>query len=239
LGVPGVGASASRRDAALSVFMAAVICAGFWRIIGEARVKAVFSMPACNKVIAIDAGHGGWDPGMVSKSGVEEKGINLLIAEKLQVLLEQSGAFVLLTRADDNALANRKRGDLDARRAVSDEGLADMFISIHQNSYQTAEVHGPMVFYYGDSEGGRKLAEKIQAQMNAYLNPGSKRPAHANSKYYVLKKTNAPSVILECGFLSNAADTRKLVKEEYQEKVAWSIYMGILDYFVDSGGGND
>lgn len=199
----------------------------------EPEVVSAFAMPTNKKVIVIDAGHGGWDPGKVSVSGVEEKDINLLIAEKLQVLLEQSGAYVIVTRDDDTALADDKRSDLHKRRVIADTSDADIFVSIHQNSYHAESVRGAQAFYYGDSESGTKLAAAIQKQISTYLEPKNKRPSQANTNYYVLKKTLAPSVLVECGFLSNYGDTKKLTDDEYQERVAWTIYMGIINYFAD------
>lgn len=197
------------------------------------EVVTTFAMPTNKKIVVIDAGHGGWDPGKVSRTGVEEKDINLLIAEKLQILLEQSGAYVIVTRDDDVALAADKRDDLYNRRSIADKSKADIFISIHQNSYPAESVRGAQAFYYGDSEHGTKLAAEIQKQISTYLEPKNKRPSQANTNYYVLKKTLAPSVLVECGFLSNYSDTKKLTTDEYQERVAWTIYMGIVNYFAD------
>jgi len=191
-----------------------------------------FSMPTNRKVIVIDAGHGGWDPGAV-RSGVIEKELNLQIAEKLQSLLEQSGAVVLITRGDDSALADRKTRDLNARREIVDSAQADVFISIHQNSFPDSSVKGLQVFYFGTSERSKLLAESIQEQFNASASDNSRRTAKSNNAYYLLKRTTVPSVIIECGFLSNATDARNLTTEEYQERLAWAIYVGTMNYFLN------
>jgi len=182
--------------------------------------------------VVVDAGHGGWDPGMVSPAGTEEAPINLLIAEQLQRYLELGGATVLMTRAGDDALADTKRGDLNARKGIADGASADVLVSIHQNSYPAANVRGAQAFYYGESEEGKRLAEAIQAQIGSYLDPGNHRAAKADTGYYLLKETAVPSVIVECGFLSNTEEGALLSREEYQERVAWAVYVGVVRYFA-------
>jgi len=169
---------------------------------------------------------------MVAQGGTEEAPINLAIAEQLQRYLELGGATVLLTRADGNALADSKREDLAARRVLADGVQADILVSIHQNSYPEAYVHGAQAFYYDESEAGKRLAEAIQAELGGYLDESNHRAAKADSSYYLLKQTGLPSVIVECGFLSNEAENRLLSREEYQERVAWAVYMGIAQYFA-------
>ena len=187
-------------------------------------------MPVSRKIIVIDAGHGGWDPGMV-QGKVEEKNINLSIAKKLQVFLEQGGATVITTRIDDTSLANRKSGDMQARRLIANTSNADIFISIHQNSYNNASVRGFQAFYYNESDNSKKLATHIQDRLKEFVNPGNKLQSRANKNYYVLKQTEMPAVLIECGFLTNHGERNKLVCEDYQEKIAWGIYLGIVDYF--------
>lgn len=189
-----------------------------------------FSMPINLKNIVIDAGHGGWDPGKVTEDGVEEKDINLEIAQKLQTYLEQSGSFVLTTRIDDTALSDSKREDLKERKNIANAENIDLLISIHQNSYPSESVKGAQVFYYDGKEESKLLAECIQERLKQIDNTNN-RIAKANSSYYLLKQTNIPAVIVECGFLTNLEEGSKLTTEEYQEKIAWAIYCGILDYY--------
>ena len=111
-----------------------------------------------------------------------------------------------------------------------EEAAPVVTVSIHQNSYPEEYVHGAQVFYYDGSTEGQKLAERIQAQMIKKADPENKRQIKANDSYYLLKKTGTPIVIVECGFLSNRAEAEKLCTEEYQEKIAWAIHMGILQY---------
>ena len=198
----------------------------------EKNMTAVttFSMPANKKVIVIDAGHGGWDPGMIGFDGIEEKDINLFIAEKLQTYLEMGGSVALVTRDGDEAVGNNKRQDLGERRKIADD--AELFVSIHQNSFPSEAVRGAQAFYYDGSSDSKLLAECIQEQITTYLDKNNRRIAKANKDYYLLKRTEVPSVIVECGFLSNQEEGKLLSDEEYQEKVAWAIYMGIVKYFA-------
>lgn len=190
-------------------------------------------MPTAEKVIIIDPGHGGWDPGKTGAAGENEKIINLQIALKLQSYLEQSGAVVLVTRNTDNALSEKKKEDMKLRKEIANESQGDMFISIHQNAFPSAGPKGAQVFYFRDSEEGKHLAETIQKQLKLVINPDNKREAKANTDYYILKNTKIPAAIVECGFLSNREEEQLLNDDSYQEKVAWAIYLGIIDYFKE------
>jgi len=187
-------------------------------------------MPLSRKIIVLDAGHGGWDPGMVVGK-VEEKHINLSIAQKLQVYLEEAGATVIVTRQDDSDLAKNKSGDMNARRLIANTSHADIFVSIHQNSYNSSSVKGAQLFYFNESDNSQKLANCVQVRIKEFVDANNKFKAKANSNYYVLKQTMMPAVLVECGFLTNHSERQKLLSEEYQEKMAWGIYLGIVDYF--------
>jgi len=187
-------------------------------------------MPLDRKIIVVDAGHGGFDPGMVSGK-VEEKHINLGITKKLQAFLEQGGATVIVTRLEDTALSGSKSGDMNARRLIANTSHADIFVSIHQNSYASANVKGAQVFFFNESDNSQKLATCIQNKIKEFADASNKFKAKANKNYYVLKQTEMPAVLVECGFLTNYNDRQKLTSDEYQEKMAWAIYLGIVDYF--------
>lgn len=185
--------------------------------------------------VVIDAGHGGIDPGKVGRNDVLEKDINLSIALKLKKYLEQQDIRVVMTRETDEGLyeerdANKKVRDMKNRLAVMEETKPSLTVSIHQNSYPEESVSGMQVFYYETSTEGKALAEILQQTMIECLKPQKERAAKANDTYYLLKKTSAPIVIVECGFLSNRAEAELLVSSEYQEKMAWAIHMGILRY---------
>jgi len=195
-----------------------------------ALAQPAFAMPLDRRVVVVDAGHGGRDPGMVSGK-VDEKDINLQIALKLQAHLELGGATVIVTRLDDTSLSKSKSGDMAARRLIANTSHADIFVSIHQNSYGSSSVHGAQTFYFDDSNNSQKLAEAIQQQLIAFADRGNRFKARANTNYFVLKQTEMPAVLVECGFLTNYNEKARLQTDAYQEKIAWAIYMGIVDYF--------
>lgn len=216
-------------ETSIVLFIMIVICGMVYTWKQEQAVTAM--MPTTAKTIVIDAGHGGWDPGKTGIRGENEKDINLKIASKLQLYLEQSGATVIVTRNEDLALSNKKREDMKERKVIANESKADLLISIHQNSFPKPSVHGAQVFYYNDSEESKNLAEILQASLKDHLDKSNNRVAKANKEYYILKNTKLPGVIIECGFLTNYEEEKILNTEEYQEKVAWAIYMGLIDYF--------
>ena len=218
------------RDKINFVILTCIILVGV--VLQFGRTQAVYTMaPVEKKVIVLDAGHGGWDPGKAGTNGLNEKDINLKIVEKLQKYLEQSGAVVLVTRNTDEALDSKKKGDMLNRKNIIDESKADIMVSIHQNSFPQARVKGAQVFYFGESNNGRQLAESIQKSLIDNLDKNNTRQAKSNTDYYILKKTEIPSAIVECGFLSNSGEEALLNDDEYQETVAWSVYIGIIDYF--------
>ena len=191
-----------------------------------------FSMPVSQKVIWLDAGHGGFDPGKVAGK-IDEKDINLEIALKLQYFLEMGGATVFMSRLEDEALSSTKQGDMYQRRVLANASEADIFVSIHQNSFPQASVHGAQVFYFNTSDNSRKLAGHIQQQIKEFVGTNQRMQAKPNRNYYVLRQTIMPAVIVECGFLTNYADRSKLLQEDYQERIAWGIYLGIIQYFEE------
>ena len=219
-----------KKEQLLLAFYVLVIAGALFVGLQEEHVET-FAMPVARKVVVLDPGHGGWDPGMVGGGDVLEKDINLQIALKLQALLEQGGATVLMTRIEDEALGRGKQSDLRARSTLAGTPGADMVVSIHQNSYPSENVRGTQVFFYEGSERSRRLAEYIQAEVKHFLGQINNREAKADSTYYILRQTSIPAVIVECGFLSSSAEARLLVDGEYQERMAWAIYKGILEYF--------
>ncbi len=185
--------------------------------------------------VVIDAGHGGNDPGKVGINNALEKDINLQIALLLKAFLEAQDIEVIMTRETEDGLydegaSNKKVQDMKRRIAIIEEAQPDLTVSIHQNSYPEEAVHGGQVFYYTGSKEGQSLAEKIQNQLIEKVDAENTRQIKANDSYYLLKKTGVPIVIVECGFLSNRAEAQKLCMPEYQERLAWAIHMGILQY---------
>ena len=171
--------------------------------------------------------------------GQLEKEINLQIIQKLKAYLEMNDVEVVLTREKDDGLysstdKNKKSADMKKRVEIINGAKADVMVSIHQNSYPEEYVHGAQVFYYTGSAQGQRLAECIQSQLVERADPENKRQVKANDSYYLLKKTGVPIVIVECGFLSNSAEAEKLCTPEYQDRVAWAIHMGILQYLSEN-----
>ncbi len=191
------------------------------------------------RCVVIDAGHGGDDPGKVGINGANEKEVNLQIAMRVKAFLEANDIEVVMTRESDEGLydpgaSNKKVQDMKKRIELIDEADPLLTVSIHQNSYPEEYVHGAQVFYYTGSVQGQLLAGYIQDQLVERTDPENKRQIKANDSYYLLKKTDVPIVIVECGFLSNSAEAEKLCTPEYQDRVAWAIHIGILQYLNEN-----
>lgn len=167
--------------------------------------------------------------------GSLEKDINLAVTLRLKEYLEQSDIRVELTREDDRGLykesdSSKKMSDMKKRCEKIAEVNPAIVVSIHQNSYHQENVSGGQVFYYKGSEKGKKLAEGIQKRFDYVLGEKNTRLAKANDNYYLLLHVKCPIVIVECGFLSNWNESAKLNSEEYQDRLAWTIHMGIMEY---------
>lgn len=185
--------------------------------------------------VVIDPGHGGFDPGKVGERGIPEKEINLQIALYLKEELEKCGICVILTRADDKALCgeedeHKKVADMEKRIRIMEEEAPVLAISIHQNSYPQESVRGAQFFYYESSKEGEKLAESLRKAVAEKVAPENRRQIKANGNYYLLKKASVPTVIAECGFLSNREEEKLLCSEEYQRKMAQALCYGIIQY---------
>lgn len=185
--------------------------------------------------VVIDAGHGGHDPGKVGVTGCYEKDINMKITAKLKSFLEMEGIEVVLTRDGDYSLCsesdkNKKNTDMKNRMDIIEKNNPVLVVSIHQNSYTSPEIKGAQAFYYPNSGKSRELARVIQERLVATLDTANRRKISANDSYYLLKNISCPTVIVECGFLSNPQECENLETDYYQEKVAWAIYMGIMQY---------
>lgn len=182
-------------------------------------------------VIVIDSGHGGKDPGKIGINGALEKEVNLIIANKIKISLKKQGYIVVMTRESDAGLADTKVEDLKARVALINEKKPVIAVSIHQNSYSEESIHGAQVFYYTHSKSGEKSAKILQESMRE-VDSDNKRQAKENDTYYLLKKTQVPTVIVECGFLSNQKEADLLITEEYQDKMADAVVKGINEYIL-------
>ena len=186
-------------------------------------------------VVVIDAGHGGNDPGKVGINGQLEKDINLKIVQRLKEYLEAADVKVVLTRDSDQGLyssgdSHKKMADMRKRCDVINEAVPDLVVSIHQNSYHEEYVNGGQVFYYKTSEKGKRLADILQKRFDFVLGENNRRQAKPNDTYYLLLHVKSPIVIVECGFLSNWDEAARLNSTDYQDRLAWTLHMGILRY---------
>lgn len=191
-------------------------------------------------VVVIDAGHGGIDPGKVGVAGTLEKDINLAIAAKVKRNLEHQGITVIVTRDGDYGLysegsSQKKREDMRERMRIINNSGAVLAVSIHQNSFTNSKYSGAQVFYNNNSSESSILARCIQQSLIEYVDNTNTRQEKANGDYYLLKNAQIPIVIAECGFLSNASEEKKLNLDEYQEKLAWAIHMGIMKFMSGVG----
>lgn len=189
--------------------------------------------------IVIDAGHGGIDPGKVGINDALEKDINLALALKLRDKFSQDSIRIILTRDSDTGLysegsTNKKAEDMQTRCKIISDASPIFTVSLHQNSYLSPEVCGAQVFYFGQSQDGKKLADMIQDSLISNVDPDNHRVAKANESYYLLKKTPTPTVIVECGFLSNPTEADLLLTDDYQNQLVDAIYNGIQNYLSES-----
>lgn len=192
------------------------------------------TVPSRNYTIVIDPGHGGSDPGSIGyKTKVHEDELNLKMSLLLKEKLEKAGINVVMTRDNQNALIDGrgktwKRKEMEERRKLISKTRPNMVISIHQNSYTNHTLRGAQVFYDKKSEISKEIAESIQEQFKLNLDKSIKAPSPGD--YFMLKCSSAPSVIVECGFLSHPEEEKLLQTQEYQEKIINSIYIGIVDF---------
>ena len=184
------------------------------------------NVQAGKDIVVIDAGHGGHDPGKVGVNDALEKDINLQIAQKVKTYLEKNGIQVIMTREDD-VMEDTKLEDMKKRVALINEIKPAITVSIHQNSYSDASVKGAQVFYYAGSEVSKGAASLMQEELRK-VDTENTRQIKSNSDFYMLKKTEVPTIIVECGFLSNPGEAEKLTSEEYQEEMAQAICNGIM-----------
>jgi N-acetylmuramoyl-L-alanine amidase len=190
------------------------------------------------KIIIIDAGHGGEDCGAIGVTGVYEKDLNLIIAKELGALLEAEGYAVVYTRTQDKLLymesenikGIRKISDLKNRCKIAKEYPNALFVSIHMNSFSNAKYSGLQVYYSPDSEESRALAATVQAKVKDSLQKENERKIKKGEGMYVLENVENTAILIECGFLTNREECEKLSEKEYQKALSFSIFCGIIDY---------
>ncbi len=213
----------------LATAIAFIVCFGALSktAVGEASISGV--------KIVLDAGHGGVDNGVSGvRTGVKESELNLILVKKTQKYLTDAGFSVVLTRSSEAGLygvatSNRKRKDMLKRKEIILNAQPDLVVSIHLNKYSVSTRRGAQVFYKSSDENGKLLATSMQNAFNELEETTRKFSALAGD-YYLLNCSNYPSVIAECGFLSNPEEEALLITDEYQNKIAYSIFKGIVDY---------
>lgn len=208
----------------------------------ETESLQVVATPVSGKVVILDAGHGVPDEGAQSSNGTTEAETNLKITLKVQNLLEQTGCTVILTRSDENAiydldsktLKQKKISDIRNRVKIGNSSSADIFVSIHLNKIPQQQYYGWQCFYQSKNEQSQKLAKQLQSNLNEAIQKENKRVAMKLDNVYIVKHVEIPLSIVECGFLSNPEEEKQLLEDEYQNKLAWGIYNGIIDYFNEN-----
>ena len=200
---------------------------------GQPEAAPVSAGTLSGLTVALDPGHGGYDGGARARdSGIWEKELTLQIAKETKAVLEDMGAKVILTRSKDVCLSDegsgktRKRADLQKRLDIAKEARADVFVSIHLNEYRDRSESGPQAYYQRGADAGRLLAGALQQALVDELQPSKIREANAGD-YYVLRNTSLPAVLVECGFLSNPEEEKKLLEKDYHHRIAQAIASGL------------
>lgn len=194
--------------------------------------------PSNGITIVIDAGHGGADGGVTGiTTGTKESDVNLSISKYLMKYLQNDGYNVILTRSDSAAVSGgikySKREDMRARKNIVTSASPDLVISVHCNSYPVSSVKGAQTFY--TSASGQRFAAVVQNYFNDVVNTRPRQAAVGD--YYILNCTEYPSILCECGFLSNAEEESKLITASYQQKIAYTIYSAVAATFTGDSQG--
>ena len=226
------------------VGLVALSAAGLLLAAGTKSVPAFSSQTPQGEIVIIDAGHGGEDGGAVSADGVAESHINLSIAKRVENILLFLGQETIMTRTGEEAvyssdattLREKKASDLQNRVAMVNEQEHAVLLSIHQNSLPShPSVHGAQVFY-NTVEPGQAMAESVQQALNQMINGGNEKTIKPiDSSVYLMKNSRAPSLLVECGFLSNADEAKLLQEQDYQLRLAVCIVAGFRQYYINEG----
>lgn len=223
-----------RRSGSIGLALALLACLCMAVVLREAPEQPVLSYSVANKIIAVDAGHGGFDPG-AQRGNIREEDITLAISKKLVSHLSQAGSMVIMTRENkkdlsdsgfSGSLRERKRQDLARRADKANKAKASLFVSIHTNADPSPRWRGAQVFYDGSSQASRQAAEAIQEELTRLL--GNTKRKALPGRYYITQHTRMPAVIVEVGFISNPDEGKLLMDPDYQAKVAHAIYAGIV-----------
>ena len=185
--------------------------------------------------IVIDAGHGGQDPGAV-EGNVREADINLDIAQRLRDKLTSKGFNVVMTRETDDGLYLgghdkwEKTEDMKARKSIVTSSGASMLLSIHQNFFSDRSACGAQVFFNGSNPENEKLAQIVQTKLAEVARKENTRAIVRKDELFILKNNEMPSILIECGFISNEEERTILCNEDYKDELAEAIYEGVCEY---------
>lgn len=189
--------------------------------------------------VVLDAGHGGIDGGVTGvKTGIKESELNLIVVKKIEKLLVDAGIKVYLTRSTEAGLygvisSSLKKKDMEKRRDIINDVKPDLVVSIHMNKYSVSTRRGAQVFYNEENEKSKLLAECVQGELNN-MKESVRKYSALSGDYYMVKCTDYPSIITECGFLSNPEDEALLISETYQDSLAYTIFKGITIYLAQT-----
>ncbi len=236
-----IGKRATRALVGLSLVLIIIFASVFGvltRGYGEGLIIQSADAIPYDKIIIIDAGHGGEDPGAVGEGGVLEKDINLQIALEMGKAFEEKGYIVIYTRTDDRLLYTeeenikgiRKISDLKNRCKVAERYPESIFVSIHVNSFGSSKYSGLQVYYSQDNEESKALAGSIQDKVASDIQKDNNRKIKSGEDIYILENISNTAVLIECGFLTNKEECKKLSEKEYQKQLSFSIVCGIIEY---------
>ncbi len=187
------------------------------------------------RVILIDPGHGGKDPGAVSKNGTKESLLNMQVSLYLAEYLMSYGYEVMLTRGQSpDMLGADEWISSENRKRIISQAQCHMVVSIHMNKFHDESVHGAEVIYTPSSDEGKRLAELVQSSIRMYADKENTRSTKANDSLFAINSNKAPSVLVECGYISNPVEEAKLANADYQKRMAYAICCGIMKYFTNS-----
>ena len=190
-------------------------------------------------VVVIDAGHGLPDGGAVGAGGTVEQEINLEVCKKVEEVLKGKGITVIMTRKDENCLSEQaegkslremKREDMNERLKIIKKSDADLFVSVHMNQFQQPEVNGLRLFYDKSHPETEELAQMMQKRMSEVTGAKMYAVKAADRTLFLMKNPPVPALLVECGFISNPQEEKKLNDEDYQSRLAWSIAESIEEY---------
>lgn len=236
-----IGIKPSARQFFVAILGISVFLYGIWlAIFHMGETKPVFVQYHARPQIILDAGHGGMDGGAVGVNNTPEQGINLAITLKLKELLQLNGFEVILTRPNENSIhdpsektiAKQKRSDMRNRMKIIENHPNALFVSIHQNKFSDPSCKGAQIFYSPNHSNSEQLAKLLQESFRENLQPENSREIKASDEsLYLLWNAEIPAVLVECGFLSNPNECDLLCDESYQEKIAFVIYLSLLDFY--------